>query len=89
MDAEGRAAEDAVMQHAGAALRSTVNTNLAYGAESPVGALKPTSAGFYDVMGNLWQVCADHTQVNAVKCGQCGQCMRNGACRVSLVTIVG
>lgn len=45
------------MQHTGAALQAMVNTNLAYGAESPVHALKPTSAGFHDVMGNLWQVC--------------------------------
>lgn len=56
MDAEGRAAADPIMAHSGVALRSTVNTNLAYGAESPVDAMAPTSAGFHDVMGNLWQV---------------------------------
>jgi 5-histidylcysteine sulfoxide synthase/putative 4-mercaptohistidine N1-methyltranferase len=36
-----------------------MNLNLAYGAQSPVDALPPTSAGFHDVFGNVWQWCED------------------------------
>ncbi len=37
-----------------------MNLNLAYGCESPVDALPATSAGFYNVFGNVWEWCEDH-----------------------------
>ncbi|EGD81071.1 generic methyltransferase [Salpingoeca rosetta] len=36
------------------------NLNLAHGSESPVDALKPTSLGFHDVFGSVWNWCEDH-----------------------------
>ncbi|KAL4441833.1 hypothetical protein ABPG77_003749 [Micractinium sp. CCAP 211/92] len=59
-DAEGRAAEDPVMERSGAAFAGTANLNMAYGAESGVDAMPPTTAGFHDVFGNLWQWCEDN-----------------------------
>jgi 5-histidylcysteine sulfoxide synthase/putative 4-mercaptohistidine N1-methyltranferase len=47
-------ARDAVMSGHGQA-----NLNLAYGAQTPVDALPPSSAGFYDTFGNLWEWCED------------------------------
>lgn len=35
------------------------NINLVYGSETPVDALEPTDAGFYDVFGNVWEWCED------------------------------
>ncbi|KAI3434706.1 hypothetical protein D9Q98_002767 [Chlorella vulgaris] len=58
-DAEGRCAEDPVMELSGAAFSKVANLNLAYGAESGVDALPPTAAGFHDVLGSLWQWCED------------------------------
>ena len=31
------------------------NVQLAHGSESPVDALPPTPAGFYDTFGNVWE----------------------------------
>merc|ERR1711874_864618 len=36
------------------------NTNLAYGSQSPVGALPPSGSGHYDAMGNSWEWTEDH-----------------------------
>ncbi len=36
------------------------NLNLGYGSSSPVDAGQPTEAGFYDVVGNVWQWLEDH-----------------------------
>jgi len=36
------------------------NLNLAYGSQSPVDALPPSSSGHYDVMGNAWEWTEDH-----------------------------
>eukprot|EP00730_Choanoeca_flexa_P002784 TRINITY_DN11172_c0_g1_i1.p1 TRINITY_DN11172_c0_g1~~TRINITY_DN11172_c0_g1_i1.p1 ORF type:complete len:843 (+),score=227.20 TRINITY_DN11172_c0_g1_i1:155-2683(+) len=36
------------------------NLNLAYGSESPVDAMAPSSSGFHDVFGNVWQWMEDH-----------------------------
>lgn len=54
-------ARDAVMTTSGhdMAKKKGMNLNLAYGAQSPVDAFPPTSAGFHDVFGNVWQWCED------------------------------
>jgi len=54
-------ARDAVMTTSGHEMAETkgINLNLAYGAQSPVDALPPSSTGFYDVFGNVWQWCED------------------------------
>jgi 5-histidylcysteine sulfoxide synthase/putative 4-mercaptohistidine N1-methyltranferase len=54
-------ARDAVMTTDGHNMinAKSMNLNLAYGAQSPVDALLPTSAGFHDVFGNVWQWCED------------------------------
>ena len=54
-------ARDAVMTTSGHDMATTkgMNLNLAYGAQTPVDALPPTSAGFHDVFGNVWQWCED------------------------------
>lgn len=36
------------------------NLGLTLGSEGPVSAFAPTSAGFHDVAGNLWEWCEDH-----------------------------
>jgi 5-histidylcysteine sulfoxide synthase len=54
-------ARDAVMSTSGHEMAEAkgMNLNLAYGAQSPVDALPPTSTGFHDVFGNVWQWCED------------------------------
>lgn len=54
-------ARDAVMTTSGHEMATTkgMNLNLAYGAQTPVDALPPSSAGFHDVFGNVWQWCED------------------------------
>jgi 5-histidylcysteine sulfoxide synthase/putative 4-mercaptohistidine N1-methyltranferase len=53
--------DDPVMRHSGTQLRARgTNLNLAHGSESPVDASAPTTAGFTDVFGNVWQWCEDH-----------------------------
>lgn len=53
---EKSTAADAVMHVATAKI---YNLNLRFGSESPVDANAPNSAGFHDVMGNVWQWCED------------------------------
>merc|ERR1719436_532281 len=36
------------------------NTNLAFASQSPVGSLRPSRTGHFDVMGNAWEWCEDH-----------------------------
>ena len=56
------AARDPVMRFDGVSLARECgwNLNLAYSSSSPVDAGPPTSAGFYDVFGNVWQWQEDH-----------------------------
>nr|ART37598.1 E387 [uncultured bacterium] len=49
-------ADDLALNCDGTAFRERgINLNLAYGSASPVDAGRATSAGFYDVCGNVWQ----------------------------------
>lgn len=49
-------ADDMALQYDGVAFRQQgINLNLAYGSSMPVNAGRITSAGFYDVFGNVWQ----------------------------------
>ena len=47
--------EDVILGHSGASLRATHNLNLAWGMSSPVDAYPPTTNGFCDVRGNVWE----------------------------------
>jgi formylglycine-generating enzyme required for sulfatase activity len=52
---------DSVMHFDGPSMKQgAINLNLAYGSESAVDASSPSSLGFHDVMGNLWEWCLDH-----------------------------
>ncbi|GMH32544.1 hypothetical protein BSKO_00378 [Bryopsis sp. KO-2023] len=51
---------NAIMVLPGSELKGSINFNLAYGAEGAVNGSKPTSRGFHDVFGNLWQWCEDY-----------------------------
>ena len=55
-------ADDPVMTFDGAAMSKQRgwNLNLAFGSSSPVDAGTPSSAGFHDVFGNVWQWMEDH-----------------------------
>ncbi|NEN94323.1 MAG: 5-histidylcysteine sulfoxide synthase [Moorea sp. SIO3I7] len=39
--------------------KEPVNLNLTWGSQTPVNALLPNEAGFYDVFGNVWHWCED------------------------------
>lgn len=55
-----RVADDMALQCDSVAFRKQgINLNLAYGSSMPVDAGRITSAGFYDVFGNVWQWLAD------------------------------
>ncbi|EKX51807.1 hypothetical protein GUITHDRAFT_65798 [Guillardia theta CCMP2712] len=56
-------ARDFVMMYAGNEIAAKgdnkYNSNLAWGSQSPVDALAPSSSGIYDVFGNVWHWCED------------------------------
>ncbi len=56
----GDIALDPVMRAGGEELRGVMNSNLAYGSESPVNYFPANDKGFHDVFGNVWQWCEDH-----------------------------
>ena len=41
------------------AVSQSANLHLTWGSETPVNALPPNAAGFYDVFGNVWHWCED------------------------------
>lgn len=45
-----------MMEYSGFQMRKTTNLNMAYGSEGPVNAFPQGTLGFYDVVGNVWQV---------------------------------
>jgi formylglycine-generating enzyme required for sulfatase activity len=63
LDASAAAASpDPAMLASGADAASKLgfNFHLAYGSESPVDALAPSPAGFYDTFGSVWEWAEDH-----------------------------
>jgi len=60
VDKDGLPICDPVMELSGEEIRDMHNINLAFGSESAVNAFKPSSRGFCDVFGNVWQWCEDN-----------------------------
>jgi len=51
---------DLIEQFDGRDLQDKCGLNLAYSSPNPVDAFSPTSAGFYDVFGSVWEWCEDY-----------------------------
>lgn len=52
----GRLQNDDVMELSGFQMRKIKNLNMAYGSEGPVDAFPQGTLGFFDTVGNVWQV---------------------------------